>query len=60
MNSQEQFAAFEFMCRARASLAEKEMEYWLAEAEQWKQLRGLPEPFVQGSVTPRTGYSEPN
>jgi hypothetical protein len=60
MNSQEQFAAFEFMCRARASLAEKEMEYWLAEAEQWKQLRELPEPFVQGSVTPRTGYSEPN
>jgi hypothetical protein len=37
MNSQEQFAAFEFMCRARASLAEKEMEYWLAEAEEWKQ-----------------------
>jgi hypothetical protein len=60
MNSQEQFAAFEFMCRARASLAEKEMEYWLAEAEQWKQLRELPEPFVQGRVTPRTGYSEPN
>ena len=60
MDSQEQFAAFEFMCRARASLAEKEMEYWLAEAEQWKRLRELPEPFVQGSVTPRTGYSEPN
>ncbi len=60
MNSQEQFAAFEFMCRARASLADKEMEYWLADAEQWKQLRELPEPFVQGSVTPHTGYSEPN
>jgi len=60
MNSHEQFAAFEFMCRARASLAEKEMEYWLAEAEQWKQLRELPEPFAQGSVTPHTGYSEPN
>ena len=60
MNSQEQFAAFEFMCRARASLAEKEMEYWLAEAEEWKQLTELPEPFLQGSVTPHTGYSEPN
>jgi hypothetical protein len=60
MNSQEQFAAFELMCRARASLAEKEMEYWLAEAEEWKQLRELPEPFQQGRVTPRTGYSEPN
>ena len=60
MDSQEQFAAFEFMCRARASLAEKEMEYWLAEAEQWKRLRELPEPFAQGRVTPHTGYSEPN
>ena len=59
MNSQEQFAAFD-SCAARASLAEKEMEYWLAEAEQWKQLRELSEPFVQGSVTPHTGYSEPN
>ena len=60
MNSQEQFAAFEFMCRARAALARKEMEYWLAEAEEWKQLRELPEPFVQGRVLPDTGLSEPN
>jgi hypothetical protein len=60
MNSQEQFAAFEFMCRARASLAEKEMEYWLAEAEEWKQLREFSERFLQGSVTPHTGYSESN
>jgi hypothetical protein len=36
------------------------MEYWLAEAEEWKQLRELPEPFVQASVTPHSGYSEPN
>ena len=60
MNSQEQFLAFEFMCRARASLAKEEMEYWLAEAEEWKQLRELPEPLVQGRVLPDTGYSEPN
>jgi hypothetical protein len=60
MNSQEQFAAFEFMCRARAALARKEMEYWLAEAEEWKQLGELPEPFRQQSVPPDTGYSEPN
>jgi hypothetical protein len=46
------------MCRARAALARKEMEYWLAEAEEWKQIRELPEPFIQGSVTPDTGYSE--
>jgi hypothetical protein len=57
MNSQEQFAAFEFMCRARAALAEKEMEYWLAEAEDWKQLRERPEIFLQGMVMPDTGYS---
>jgi hypothetical protein len=60
MDSQEQFAAFEFMCRARAALARKEMEYWLAEAEEWNQLREFPEPFVQGRVTPNTGYSDPN
>jgi hypothetical protein len=60
MNSQEQFAAFEFMCRARAALAKKEMEYWLAEAEEWKQLGELAEPFGQRRVAPDTGYSEPN
>ena len=59
MNSQEQFAAFEFMCRARAALAKKEMEYWLAEAEEWKQLREIPELFGQRRVTPDTGYSGP-
>jgi hypothetical protein len=56
MNSQEQFAAFEFMCRARAELAKKEMNYWLAEAEEWKQLREHPErSFKKGSHrTPAT------
>jgi hypothetical protein len=60
MNSHEQFAAFEFMCRARAALASKELEYWLAEAEEWKQLREIPESLVEGKVTPNTGYSESN
>jgi hypothetical protein len=60
MDSQEQFAAFEFMCRARAALAKKEMEYWQAEAEEWRQLRELPDPFIQGRVTPDTGYSKSN
>ena len=56
MNSQEQFAAFEFMCRARAELAKKEMNYWLAEAEEWKQLRELPNrSYKKGShQTPAT------
>jgi uncharacterized protein YdaU (DUF1376 family) len=44
MYSKKQFAALERMCRERAALARKEMEsslmeYWLAEAEEWKQLR---------------------
>ena len=57
MNSQDQFARFEFMCLARAELAKKQMEYWLAEAEEWKQLKELPEPFAEGSALPDTGYS---
>jgi len=60
MNSQDQFAAFEFMCRERAALAQKEMEYWLAEAEEWKRLRECADPSIEGTVTPATGYSEPN
>jgi hypothetical protein len=44
MYSRKQFAALEAMCRQQAALARTEMEYslmeyWLAEAEEWKQLR---------------------
>jgi len=44
MYSRKQFAALEAMCREQAALARTEMEYslmeyWLAEAEEWKQLR---------------------
>jgi hypothetical protein len=44
MYSKKQFAALEAMCREQAMLARNEMEYslmkyWLAEAEEWKQLR---------------------
>jgi len=44
MYSKKQFKALEGMCRAQAALARNEMEfsvmnYWLAEAEEWKQLR---------------------
>ena len=46
MYSKKQFAALEAMCREQAALAGYEMEYslmkyWLAEAEEWKQLRRL-------------------
>jgi uncharacterized protein YdaU (DUF1376 family) len=44
MYSRKQFTALETMCREQAALAKSEMEYslmkyWLAEAEEWKQLR---------------------
>jgi hypothetical protein len=44
MYSKKQFTALEAMCREQAALARNEMEYslmkyWLAEAEEWKQLR---------------------
>jgi uncharacterized protein YdaU (DUF1376 family) len=44
MYSNEEFAVLERMCRELAELAKREVEYslseyWLAEAEEWKQLR---------------------
>jgi hypothetical protein len=43
MYSSRQFASLEFMCRERAAAAKwkREMEYWLVEAEEWKQLKEL-------------------
>jgi hypothetical protein len=58
MYSKKQFAALEAMCRARAALARKEMEYslmeyWRAEAAEWKQLRESLEPFL-GKIANRS------
>jgi len=39
MDSKSQFYALEVMCRERAVVARKEMEYWLNEAQEWEQLR---------------------
>jgi hypothetical protein len=39
MYSKSQFHALELMCRERAVVAAKEMEYWLAEAEEWARVR---------------------
>jgi hypothetical protein len=39
MDSKSQFYALEVMCRERAAMARKEMEYWLNEADEWTQLR---------------------
>ena len=41
-------------------LPKKEMEYWLAEAEEWKQLRESPDPFAERRVTPTEGYPGSN
>ena len=60
MYSKEQFAAFELMCRGRAEVAKKEMEYWLAEAEEWKQLSESPDPFIEGRADPASGCTESN
>ena len=58
MYSKKQFAALEAMCREQAALARTEMEYslmeyWLAEAEEWKQLRQSA-PF-KGRIANRPG-----
>jgi len=60
MNSKDQFAAFEFMCRGRAALAKKEMEYWLAEADEWKQVSESPDPFIERRANPASGCIESN
>ena len=58
MYSRKQFAALEAMCREQAAVAKSEMEhslmsYWLAEAEEWKQLRQSA-PF-KGRIANRPG-----
>jgi hypothetical protein len=35
------------------------MEYWLAEAEEWKQLSEAPDPFIEGRANP-AGCTESN
>jgi hypothetical protein len=39
MDSKSRFYALEVMCRERARVADKESNYWLAEAEEWARLR---------------------
>jgi hypothetical protein len=60
MSSKDQIASLEVMSRERAALAKKELEYWLAEAEELKQLRESPDAFVERSVTATAGYTGSN
>ena len=39
MYSKSQFYDLEIMCHERAAAARKEMDYWLAEAEEWARFR---------------------
>ena len=44
------FSALEAMCRLKAAAAKREMDYWLAEADEWrKQQEFSSEPF-KGSI----------
>jgi len=43
------FAALETMCRLKAAAAKGEMEYWLAEADEWRKQQESSEPF-KGSI----------
>jgi hypothetical protein len=39
MYSKSEFYSLEVMCGERAAAAKKEMDYWLAEAEEWARVR---------------------
>jgi hypothetical protein len=41
MYSKSQFYTLEAMCRQRAAVAQKEMEYWLNEADEWTQFSAV-------------------
>ena len=38
------------MCRERAELAKKEMEYWLTEADEWKRLKDSPDRSIEEGI----------
>src|SRR5450432_2191761 len=62
MYSRMQFAALELMCRERAALAKKQMEYalfeyWLAEAEEWKEFKELSDPFTESIANRSSGLA---
>ncbi len=38
MGANNRFKALEAMCRGKAAQAEREMKYWLEEANEWKRL----------------------
>ena len=60
MKSKSRFVVLEGMCRERAACARREMEYWLAEAEEWKCLRESADPSIDGIPIQLDWCKEPN
>ena len=54
MDTKSQFYALEVMCRERAAVARKDMEYWLNEAEEWEQLRKANHPSLGAEQASRS------
>ena len=48
------------MCRERAAIAKREMEYWLAEADEWKQLNKTIAPSPEEVPVQLDWCAEPN
>ena len=49
MDAKTRFAALETMCRERARLAEKDLKYWLEEAEEWARFKEAEKFPIDGS-----------
>jgi hypothetical protein len=59
MYSKSQFYDLEVMCRERSAAARMEMEYWLAEAEEWARFRlSCNQQQVSSSELPRSTNPE--
>jgi hypothetical protein len=54
------FGTLEKMCLERAKMAEKEMNYWLAEAEEWARLKSASVPFAESPATQLDWFVELN
>jgi hypothetical protein len=54
------FSTLEKMCLERARLAEKEMKYWMSEAEEWARLKNASPSFADVSATQLDCFLELN
>jgi hypothetical protein len=45
------FSTLEKMCLERAEIAEREKNYWLAEAAEWRRLKNSCAPYIESAVT---------